>query len=670
MADTRGGLTFGFVAALLAGVAACGGGGGGGEHETPTVISISITAATYPDYSPLPYDPQIKNSTWSDLAFITGDISSKDAVVNWTNSGGGSGATVPVSKRCNDVIFGGTYHCGWTWGITVPLAPGDNTISIVATGGHNGLATTSITARRLSGMPPRSVVIDVSPANGDANVVTTSLITVHLSETLRSFNFEVRDATGTLVRGRQYVGQGPTFEPTVPLASLTTYTVVFTGEDGFGAPVAARSWTFTTVPGAEHTAPTVISMAPEPGTICVPRDAAFTIRFDKLMNDSSVLTAFSLKDSNFGNVNTVGTVAGGSFGHGLVFSFQPAMPLSYSTTYTAKVTTAAMDSFGNPLRADTTWSITTIDGGLGTWTALPEPTIRARAGAKAFWTGTEMIVWGGVTAFDPPQYANDGARYNPATNTWSPISSPSVALQGPYPVAAVWTGSEMLVFGKDAGARYDPRSDRWTPITPLGAPWSDGVYSAIWVGTEALVWGSFGAARYKPATDTWSPLSVPSGLGESVWTGNRVIFWGSNGSGGYEFDPVANTLLPITTVGMPTGARAVWTGTEMFVSGGGGMTAGFYNPSTKTWRDASSCGAPSAYGGYTPLWTGTDVITWGEGRSGSRYNLGTDRWAELAVVDAPLSQAGHSVVWTATEMIVWGGYDGSRALSTGGRYRP
>ncbi len=44
----------------------------------------------------------------------------------------------------------------------------------------------------------------------------------------------------------------------------------------------------------------------------------------------------------------------------------------------------------------------------------------ARFAHTAVWTGAEMIVWGG---FDGSTYFNNGGRYNPANNTWQPVSS-------------------------------------------------------------------------------------------------------------------------------------------------------------------------------------------------------------------------------------------------------
>ena len=64
-----------------------------------------------------------------------------------------------------------------------------------------------------------------------------------------------------------------------------------------------------------------------------------------------------------------------------------------------------------------------------------------------------MIIWGGV---DP------GGRYNPATNSWSGMTSVNEPNTRNEHVT-VWTGSEMIVWGGnifsmpyDDGGRYNP----------------------------------------------------------------------------------------------------------------------------------------------------------------------------------------------------------------------
>jgi len=46
------------------------------------------------------------------------------------------------------------------------------------------------------------------------------------------------------------------------------------------------------------------------------------------------------------------------------------------------------------------------------WSALPESPLRGRTGAVAVWTGTEMTIWGGLGIPNGVQ-STDGAAYLP-----------------------------------------------------------------------------------------------------------------------------------------------------------------------------------------------------------------------------------------------------------------
>ena len=61
----------------------------------------------------------------------------------------------------------------------------------------------------------------------------------------------------------------------------------------------------------------------------------------------------------------------------------------------------------------------------------------------AIWTGSEMIVWGGFIGGFP---LNNGGRYNPGTDSWTATSTAN-APSGEASTTAVWTGSEMIVWG-------------------------------------------------------------------------------------------------------------------------------------------------------------------------------------------------------------------------------
>jgi hypothetical protein len=59
-----------------------------------------------------------------------------------------------------------------------------------------------------------------------------------------------------------------------------------------------------------------------------------------------------------------------------------------------------------------------------------------------------MIVWGG---WNDTVHLNDGGRYNPATDTWTPTTTSGAPAPRQYHTA-VWTGTEMIVFGGRGGA--------------------------------------------------------------------------------------------------------------------------------------------------------------------------------------------------------------------------
>src|SRR4029077_7254050 len=80
-----------------------------------------------------------------------------------------------------------------------------------------------------------------------------------------------------------------------------------------------------------------------------------------------------------------------------------------------------------------------------TWPATVGPP-GGRAGHTAVWTGSEMIVWGGFENVFPYPSFNTGARYNPSTDNWVGTTTTD-APTGRYSHTAVWTGSAMIVWG-------------------------------------------------------------------------------------------------------------------------------------------------------------------------------------------------------------------------------
>jgi hypothetical protein len=90
------------------------------------------------------------------------------------------------------------------------------------------------------------------------------------------------------------------------------------------------------------------------------------------------------------------------------------------------------------------------------------------------WTGTEMIIWGGISGFG---VTNTGGRYDPNMDSWAPTSITNA------PVArqlhtAVWTGNQMIVWGGDdldfnpfnSGGRYCALSGPTPTPSPTPTP--------------------------------------------------------------------------------------------------------------------------------------------------------------------------------------------------------
>ena len=61
------------------------------------------------------------------------------------------------------------------------------------------------------------------------------------------------------------------------------------------------------------------------------------------------------------------------------------------------------------------------NAGMDSWTATGTASAPvARYGHTAVWTGTEMIIWGGV---NNGVGVNSGGRYNPSANSWTATST-------------------------------------------------------------------------------------------------------------------------------------------------------------------------------------------------------------------------------------------------------
>ncbi len=244
-------------------------------------------------------------------------------------------------------------------------------------------------------------------------------------------------------------------------------------------------------------------------------------------------------------------------------------------------------------------------------------------------------------------------------------------------------------------------------------------YTASWTGQNVLLWGGRSqgyapcdpicglGAKFDPASKQWEPLPTENGPGAreraaSAWTGNRWIVWGGytyDGttrdapyvprSDGAVYDPTTETWEEIPSVGAPQALREpqlAWTGSKLLVWGftlpeGGGAcekAGGLYEPESKTWTLMNMEGAPR-HCGQTLSWTGTEAIVWGSDAdgepTGGRYDPAANRWNPMNLDGAPIARAGNMAPWTGEDMLVFGGsaYRGGAEtppVTSGGLYNP
>ena len=203
------------------------------------------------------------------------------------------------------------------------------------------------------------------------------------------------------------------------------------------------------------------------------------------------------------------------------------------------------------------------------------------------------------------------------------------------PVAAVWTGEELVVLGGEGGpapgappgaAAYDPAADQWRSLPPM--PVTLSAATALWTGSEVVVIGAPlrpdelpadqatrpSALAYDPAGDRWRalpapPLASPPLAVTAVWTGQDIVAWD------YELhaarlDPAAGqvaawTGLPDVPVQfrdcLPQGAAA---GGVVFAEHCG--QGAVFRPSAGTWSIVPHPKGLAA----RPVWTGDELLFW------------------------------------------------------------
>ncbi len=235
------------------------------------------------------------------------------------------------------------------------------------------------------------------------------------------------------------------------------------------------------------------------------------------------------------------------------------------------------------------------------WTVLPDAPIHAHGAAAGVWTGSQLLVWGGQGSHGH-DYAT-GASWTPATHTWSKL--PASPLSPRVTPASVWTGSAWFLWGGYAGAYgnqhpadgalYDPATRTWTPLPAAPVTTYRDAQAYLVGGKVVLVTtGERASARrlhadvYNPATNGWKALptlrlskrhanqqltGVAAGHDiylQSAWSYDIEHKHGGvihSGADGYTLDPAAGTWTP-NTIKPRQGEinyQTLWTGSHVIL---------------------------------------------------------------------------------------------------------
>ena len=307
-----------------------------------------------------------------------------------------------------------------------------------------------------------------------------------------------------------------------------------------------------------------------------------------------------------------------------------------------------------------------------TWRSLSDGPLEYADARTAVWTGQEVLIWGGEIGDGSHRRPDNGAAYDPRTDSWRELPRSPIWSLASH--SAVWTGTEMIVWGgvdmQDKGAAYNPRSDSWRTIAP-GPIEGRHRHAAVWTGTEMIVWGGADeqgralatGAAYDPVADTWRELpEAPLSERESVastWTGEEMILWGGQGRM-KESDEVESGGGGVAEV--PAATPGTWTWADEWFEGAA------YNPESDDWRKLARAPVDPTGGHDHVTWTGEMMVLMGAGSEMAAYQPDDDEWVRLP--DAPMRVVSSPHLLRANgDVILWGSVwrePGDKQLSNGG----
>ncbi|MGH9278777.1 MAG: hypothetical protein ACRD12_11835, partial [Acidimicrobiales bacterium] len=156
----------------------------------------------------------------------------------------------------------------------------------------------------------------------------------------------------------------------------------------------------------------------------------------------------------------------------------------------------------------------------GGWRTVPPPPLPVRGSPVVVWTGTELVVAGGLVGGGA--WTSDGAAYDPRTNEWRALPGAPVGFAGAQRSAEPVAGGRIVVLST---ATDDPGT----------RPLLFDIAAGTWAAGPSLGWPEERRARED------GPVSEAT----VVSTGDAVIAWGGGMSQQYDNGPAIGCCRPL-----------------------------------------------------------------------------------------------------------------------------
>lgn len=323
--------------------------------------------------------------------------------------------------------------------------------------------------------------------------------------------------------------------------------------------------------------------------------------------------------------------------------------------------------------------LTVLTGG---WRELPATPVSPRRAPTLTWTGTELLVTGGVgREVGPPVSCPPGAlcvppetepldgsgAFDPVSGTWRRLTGGNVFHHGP-----AWTGRLLT----DGGTWFDPATDQTGRAPENGLL----VYApASWSGTEVLCVGTDGSGQPVPHTLwAWDPSTgatrtsrVPGpDSGETchlAWAGGELLVESTLVPAGgdvtpvHAYDPQADRWRPTALAASAPGSTPLgsWDGSRL-VRLRGSSQDGFPDDVRQLDLVDPQDGSSSAVEVPTALTTGgwTPQVVVGPGRVavglGGRFAvLDGETWTALPELPDVEATTIPTAAWAGERLVVW-----------------